>query len=98
MTINPTLMCIAWYRLQDWNELTIMLPDLKPFSGTYQEWLQRAEKSLRENEGNGRTVIRVVIYPERFRRWCRYQGLDIDAEAHKEFVNEECLRIYRETN
>ena len=80
MTLKPWV--VAWYREQDW---PAWCGDYH-FSGTYQDWLKRAEAGAKQSEAQGYAVAKVVIEPDKFLEWSRSSGSRLDGEARTAYA------------
>lgn len=79
---------ISWYAREDYAAVLNVMRDPEVLPDTYEQWLQKAERQLRDWEAKGWIMIRAIIDPKTFPEWCRARGLDVDAKARMAFANE----------
>jgi len=83
---------MAWYRPETFDRLRRMFKDGHKLHRTYDEWLAAAERGRKKNEDLGRVVFCIEIDPDDFPKWCRAEGLELDATARNRFAS---LMAYR---
>ena len=57
----------------------------------YNEWLRRATSDIADIEAEGKAVIRVVVVPEQFTRFCQARGEPINSATLVAFVGEKSV-------
>ena len=77
---------IVWFRAENYDQLAAMFEDGITAGVSYDDWLYAAETRRQALEGAGARVMRVVIDPEEFPRWCKTAGKKLDAEGRKAYT------------
>ena len=85
---------VAWYRPEQWERLREVSEDVENLEETYQEWLQTAERMIRDGIPANVRVEKVDIDVEEVLAWCNAQGLAMNAEARSRFVSERLRQKY----
>ncbi len=72
-------------RREDYETFRRLLPDVE-WPEAFEQWLQACEQRIAEYDAQGDEVVKVVVDPKKFARWCRQSGVDhnratIDAYA-----------------
>jgi hypothetical protein len=79
---------VCWYRREDWDKFKVLADDHAMFSGTYDDWLRRAEKAVETVKRSGMSPIRFTINPDDLKTWCASKGLKINSKARNSFAVE----------
>ena len=87
---------VAWFRREDWARLMEISADRDDREATFEAWEAGAIATAAELRAQGAEVSRVPVDLDRLGRWCRGQGIAVDARARAGFVAEELRRIDRE--
>jgi hypothetical protein len=72
---------LPWYRVEDYATIRRIMVDGHNFPRSFATWrlsVKHAEKRLKRD---GKMVVRVVIDPESFLRWCEAHSLDRNLTA-----------------
>ncbi len=80
---------MAWYKEKDYQKLRLLFTDgadTAKFPEFYEEWLDNAEEAQRQRNASGYEVIRVVIEPAAFTKWCKLRKISPDAKARKTYA------------
>ncbi|MEP3114127.1 hypothetical protein [Nisaea sp.] len=85
----------VWYRREDYGRALRVMEDGHALPTRYKDWLQRAERGLKDAKAQGVLAEKVYLDPETFPRWCFEGGLDVDAKARIAFANESVADRYR---
>lgn len=73
---------LYWFSEPDYAATLAVMDDRHVLPPTYAEWLAKAENGERELVRGGHQVIRAIIDPKTFPKWCMANGFDkIDARA-----------------
>lgn len=88
---------VAWYRPEQWQRLREVSEDVENLEETYQEWLQTAERMIRDGIPANVTVEKVDIDVEEVLAWCNEQGLTMNAEARSRYVSERLRQKYEDS-
>ena len=91
--MKVTVIGIAWYRREDYSRLLEVFPDAQKLPEIYDDWLKGAELGERKLSSSGVRVIRIVVEPDEFTRWCQSAGCDLDANARTRFASERVAHI-----
>ena len=87
MNKSPMPAAIVWYRREDYPAILAIMADRQNLSPTYDEWLRRAEQSVKDIEARGYCAMKVHLDPAEFAEYCRAHMLHIDAAARSQYVN-----------
>jgi hypothetical protein len=77
---------IGWYRREQWALLKAESADAAALEDTYEEWLQGAERIVRDLASHGVTAERVDIDVTSLVAWCHEHGRRVDGAARADFV------------
>lgn len=78
---------MAWYKPEHFGRLRAMFKDGHKLHRTHDEWLRAAETGRKSYEVKGIRVVCVDIDPDEFPRWCKAEGLQLDADARMRYAN-----------
>jgi hypothetical protein len=80
---------LVWYRnAEDYDRLKAMFTDGDKLADTFENWLKSAQAGFDKLTGSGHVVIKAIIDPDTFPKWCRARGLEMSAKARTAFGNE----------
>lgn len=79
---------LPWYRREDYAPLRAGMADSHLLAPTYEVWLAAALNNEAVARQAGLDVVRVVIDPLIFARWCAMRGRPANAGARVEYVRE----------
>lgn len=88
-------MGMGWYRNEEeFNRLIAIYEDADQLHRTYAEWLAAAETGIKTLErGNpGVRIVKVIIDPDEFPKWCAANGHKLNSKARIAYGN---LMAYR---
>ncbi len=85
---EPELQVMVWYNEEDWQAYLSLFDDAQLLPSNYHDWLERAEKKVREVESAGILVVKVTIDTLLFPRWCKEKGRKMDAASRTTFAIE----------
>lgn len=77
---------VVWYRRQDYGRILEVMEDADQLPETFDKWLYRAEKAVKEALDRGLLTVKAHIDPDQFVIWCRERGLKVDASARTQFA------------
>jgi hypothetical protein len=86
---------IAWYRnKEEYERLLTIFEDSHKLHPTYEGWLAAAEQGLKamQHSNPALKIVKVIIDPDEFPKWCAANGHKLDAEARIAYGN---LMAYR---
>ena len=89
---------VAWYAEAEWGRLRQMAADPDVLESTYAEWLQVAEKGLRDLAAAGVLAERIHVKVADLQRWCEQEGRQLDGSARSDFAAELLRRRYEGTS
>ena len=73
---------MSWYRESNYAAARAIMADAHTLPPTFAAWLAVAQKREGELTRDGHKVIRAIIDPQTFPKWCARQGfMQIDARA-----------------
>ena len=67
------MLATTWYRKKDWPRWLKLDPEFQP---DYDHWLKRMEGQIAALEKQGVLIEKVVVDPDKFLAWCKFQGCD----------------------
>ena len=89
---DSSIICIAWFKPEDYLPLKVLFDDGDKLHPTFFEWQKSANQLVRMAEASGRQVVRVEIDPVEFPKWCASRGLKLDAASRSEYASETARR------
>jgi len=66
-------LAVTWYRKKDWPRWLDLDPNFEP---DYDYWLKRSEGQIAALEKEGMLIEKVMVDPDTFVAWCKFQGCD----------------------
>lgn len=72
---------LPWYRIKDHATIRRIMADGHNLPCSFAIWRLSVESGERKLKREGKTAVRVLIDPEKFRGWCAAHGLDLNATA-----------------
>lgn len=93
--MDSSIICIAWYKPENYLPLKVLFEDGDKLHGTFFEWQKSANDLLRKAEVSGHRVIRVDIDPVEFPKWCASKGRKLDAASRSEYASDMARRNMR---
>jgi hypothetical protein len=85
---------IPWFNRDDYQRILRIMVDADKLPATYEAWYYRAERTERESKRSGVIVVRAIIDPDEFVKWCAKEGLNVDANARIRFGAEYARRKF----
>jgi hypothetical protein len=79
---------LPWYSREDYPGILAVMEDRHNFAPTYDQWLMAAENNESVGQQAGLTVVRVMIEPGSFARWCEDKGLTPGSAARAAYASE----------
>jgi hypothetical protein len=77
---------IAWYSRENYVRCLSLFDDGEQLPDTYDDWLKKANETVRQLTLAGQHVIKAEIDPNTFPAWCKAHGFKrIDAQARSYF-------------
>jgi hypothetical protein len=86
---------IGWYRPEQWQRLLEISVDADRLENTHAEWLAIAEKTVKDLEGLGVSIVKVDVDVEELRSWSQQKGVSVDGNARAEFIADKVNRIVK---
>jgi hypothetical protein len=84
---------VGWYRPEQWQRLREISVDVDQLEKTHAEWLEFAEKTVKDLERLGVSIIKVDVDVEELQSWSQQQGLPVDGKARAEFITNKVNQI-----
>ena len=82
---------LAWINSADYSELISVSADGNMLPKTHDEWLEDAEETECRAKARGVRVIRILIKPHAFMKWCKTKNLRPDARARRRYARHGAL-------
>jgi len=79
---------LAWYKPNQWARLLQVCEDVDDLPRTYLEWLESANKRLREMGRSGANVRKIYVDVDELADWCARHDLPVDRHARRRYVAE----------
>ena len=79
---------VGWYTHENWTKVKAAATDPDRFEETYQEWIEMAEKALREIRLAGVNAEKFNINSEDLLAWCLAHDKANNAASRAEFVSQ----------
>jgi len=83
---------LPWYRREDYPDIRDMMVDRHNLAPTYGQWLAAAENNESVGRQAGLDIVRIMIEPASFARWCEAAGLEPDSGARMRYVAEQQMQ------
>ena len=77
---------IAWYEPDQWQQLLAVSVDRDKLEETYDEWVQDAERVIRELRRQGVQVVKVRVKIDELVAWCQSQNISVNGEARSQYA------------
>lgn len=77
---------VAWYKPEQWDLLKAVSEDRDELENTYTEWLEYAEKALREFRLKGIYLDKVEVDVEELSVWCKEKKVPVNGDSRVDFV------------
>ena len=90
--MSRTVVGVAWYSRETWNQLRAVAPDSADLEPTYEAWVAVFERGFAQVRDAGVDPQRIEVEFPAFMEWCRSAGQPPDSGARAEFVSEQ-LRL-----
>jgi hypothetical protein len=76
----------CWYTARQWEKIKATAADPEIWLDTYEEWVEAAEKAVRDARSAGLVLEKVHIDADRFFAWLELNGRVNDATTRAEYV------------
>ena len=83
---SSTTVGVAWYKPDQWQKLLAVSVDKDQLEETYDEWLQEAEKAIKELRRQGLHIVKVDVNVEELIAWCRKKKIPVDGKARSRYA------------
>ena len=81
---------LPWYSREDYPRVREMMSDRHNLASTYEQWLAAAENNESVGRQAGLDIVRVMIEPDAFARWCAGKGVEPGSAARMDYAKENC--------
>ena len=78
---TPSIIAIAWYWPEQWQELLHVSEDRDKIENTFEEWQELAEKRCIQLLNHGYAPYKIDVDINKLVEWCKNKGMKIDGEA-----------------
>ena len=79
---------LAWYRQEDYPRILTTMVDGCKLPKTFEEWEKKAVLSEKQMIANGHIILRTIIDPDEFVRWCQGKRKLPNAQMRGHYVAE----------
>ena len=79
---------LAWYRQQDYPRILGTMADGCKLPKTFEEWEKKAVLKEKQLIANELIIVRTIIIPDEFVRWCNEKGKLPNAQMRGHYVAE----------
>ena len=86
-TLRGVMLGVAWYTPETWARICETATDRDRLEPTYDEWVQMAEKSLRNMADAGIIPFKVMIDADEFFAWCQSHEKQNDGGSRAQFAS-----------
>ena len=83
---------VAWYSHDHWKLVKEASVDQDRFEASYAEWVEMAERALKDFAAAGLEVEKSYIHADELLAWCIAHDKTNDAAARAEFVAQQGIR------
>ena len=84
---QPQHVGVAWYRKEQWPRLLEIADDKEKLEASYDEWVKIAQKTMREMEKLGLSLVKVDVDVEELLAWCQRRKIPVNGEARASFTS-----------
>lgn len=77
---------VAWYRPEQWEILRNASVDRDKLEDTHEEWLEEAERVVKQLRQQGFHIAKVDIEITDLLLWCESQNIPLNAEARSKYT------------
>jgi hypothetical protein len=77
---------VAWYEPDQWQQLLAVSVDRDKLEDTYDEWVQDAERVIKELRRHGLHVVKVRVKIDELVAWCQSQNISVNGEARSQYA------------
>jgi hypothetical protein len=77
---------VAWYEPDQWQQLLDVAVDRDKLEETHDEWVQDAERVIREFQRQGFQVVKVRVKIDELVAWCQRQNISVNGEARSQYA------------
>jgi len=88
MENQQPIICIAWFRREQWFLLKLKAADSALIEDTYDEWEKEAEKLVQKVIALGQQLYKIDVDVFELEKWCKEKGLPNDSNARSQFAAE----------
>ena len=85
---------VAWYRPEQWRRLREVAEDVENLEESYEEWLQTAERLIREGIPSNVSIEKIDVDVEDLLTWCNARGFEINGKTRTQYVSEKLRAKY----
>lgn len=93
MNKDETVLGIATYQINDWQELLKISDDRANLEETWDEWNDNIHKYEEHLRKNNKTFKEILINLEELKIFCKNNELLINGESRSHFVSEKLLEL-----
>jgi hypothetical protein len=79
---------LAWYRQEDYPRILGMMADACKLPKTFEEWEKIAILTEKQMIAHGHIIVRTIVNPDEFVRWCNEKGKVPDRQMRGHYVAE----------
>ena len=83
---SPTPVGVAWYQPDQWQKLLAISVDKEKLEETYEEWMQEAERVIKELRRQGLHIVKVEVNIEELVAWCQKKKIPVNGEARSMYA------------
>jgi hypothetical protein len=77
---------VAWYEPDQWQQLLAVSVDRDKLEETYDQWVQDAERVIKELRRQGLHVVKVKVKIDELVAWCQSQKISVNGEARSQYA------------
>ena len=93
---RPKIVGHAWYDREDYSKIVgASDDDLSLLVGSYDKWLEKAEKNIEKLENKGWIVFKVTVKNVELNKWLKKNGL-LNTSRNRQIYVEERLSLFLE--
>jgi len=78
---------VAWYRKDQWSRLLEIAGDREKLEDSYEDWVKIAEKTMREMEVLGLSLVNGDVDVEELLMWCQKRKIPVNGAARARFTS-----------
>ncbi|MBC8375001.1 MAG: hypothetical protein H8E26_03080 [FCB group bacterium] len=85
MSNNP-IVCVAWFKSNQWEKLKDVSVDSSGLGATYEEWRSNVNHTIGKMKSGGMIIHKIQIDIDELIEWAETRGVPLDGKARSEYA------------